>query len=62
LSALPLFAGFLWVLIDDERRGWHDRFAGTQVVYAWEARMGQRFAEVLRERRRQLEVVDDEVD
>ncbi|MGD8855688.1 MAG: RDD family protein [Chloroflexota bacterium] len=62
LSALPLFAGFLWVLIDDERRGWHDRFAGTQVVYAWEARMGRRFVEVMHERRRQLEAADDGVD
>lgn len=54
LSALPLFAGFLWVLIDDGRRGWHDKFAGTKVVYAWEARMGQTFAEAVRERRRLL--------
>jgi uncharacterized RDD family membrane protein YckC len=58
LSALPLFAGFLWVLIDDERRGWHDKFAGTKVVYAWEARMGQTLAAAVRERKRLL--TDDE--
>jgi len=30
--------GFLWVIWDDRRRGWHDRIAGTCVVYSWEAR------------------------
>jgi uncharacterized RDD family membrane protein YckC len=24
--------GFLWVLRDPERQGWHDRIAGTYVV------------------------------
>lgn len=33
LSAIPLGAGFLWVLVDDDRRGWHDYLAGTFVVY-----------------------------
>jgi len=33
VSALPLFAGFLWVLVDGERRGWHDHIARTRVVY-----------------------------
>ena len=33
LSALPLYAGFLWVLVDRERRAWHDRLAGTRVIY-----------------------------
>jgi len=33
ISALPGYAGFLWVLVDPERRGWHDRLAGTRVVY-----------------------------
>src|SRR5262249_20684585 len=33
ISALPLFLGFAWILVDDERRGWHDRIAGTCVVY-----------------------------
>jgi uncharacterized RDD family membrane protein YckC len=53
-SALPLFAGFLWVLIDDERRGWHDKFAGTQVVYVWEARLDRSFVRAVQERRRLL--------
>jgi uncharacterized RDD family membrane protein YckC len=32
LAALPLFAGFLTVLVDDRRRGLHDMLAGTVVV------------------------------
>jgi uncharacterized RDD family membrane protein YckC len=32
LAALPLFAGFLLILVDDRRRGLHDRLAGTVVV------------------------------
>jgi uncharacterized RDD family membrane protein YckC len=34
LAALPLFAGFLTVLVDDRRRGVHDMLAGTVVVGA----------------------------
>jgi len=33
LSALPFYLGFLWIL-GSERRGFHDRLAGTEVVYA----------------------------
>ena len=33
VSLLPLGAGFLWVLGDNERRGWHDHIARTQVIY-----------------------------
>jgi uncharacterized RDD family membrane protein YckC len=36
ISALPLFLGFLWVLVDGRRQGWHDKLAGTQVIYYWE--------------------------
>jgi uncharacterized RDD family membrane protein YckC len=32
LSALPFYLGFLWVL-GPERRAFHDRLAGTEVVY-----------------------------
>jgi len=32
VSALPFYAGFLWVL-GPRRRTWHDRLAGTEVVY-----------------------------
>ena len=33
VSAFPLFLGFLWVLWDPKRRAWHDKIAGTQVLY-----------------------------
>lgn len=33
LSAIPLGLGFLWVLVDDTRQGWHDKLAGTCVTY-----------------------------
>jgi uncharacterized RDD family membrane protein YckC len=33
LAALPLFLGFLWILVDDRRQGWHDKIAGTYVLY-----------------------------
>jgi uncharacterized RDD family membrane protein YckC len=35
--SMILFLGFLWVLIDDRRMGWHDKIARTCVVYDWEA-------------------------
>jgi len=42
VSFLALFIGFLWVLVDDRRQGWHDKIADTVVVYDWEARLGKR--------------------
>ena len=33
VSLIPLFAGFLWVLVDNKRRGWHDHIARSRVVY-----------------------------
>lgn len=36
LAALPLFAGFLLILVDDRRRGLHDYIARTLVVDAAE--------------------------
>ena len=33
LAIIPLFAGFLPVLVDDRRRGLHDFLAGTVVVH-----------------------------
>jgi uncharacterized RDD family membrane protein YckC len=32
VSALPLFLGFLWIL-GPGHEGWHDRLAGTRVLY-----------------------------
>ncbi len=33
VSALPLFLGFIWILFDNRRQGWHDKIAQTYVVY-----------------------------
>jgi uncharacterized RDD family membrane protein YckC len=33
LSLIPLGLGFLSILVSPERRGWHDRIAGTTVLY-----------------------------
>ena len=30
-----LFLGYLWILFDNRRQGFHDRLAGTIVVYSW---------------------------
>ena len=32
LSSLPLFLGFLWIVFDSRKQGWHDKLAGTVVV------------------------------
>lgn len=49
LSALFLFLGFFWILIDDKRRGWHDKLAGTCVIYSWEARGSKQLSQRLSE-------------
>jgi uncharacterized RDD family membrane protein YckC len=33
IAAIPLFAGYLLILVDDRRRGLQDRLAGTVVVF-----------------------------
>ena len=38
LVSLILFIGLLWVLVSDERQGWHDKIARTCVIYDWPAR------------------------
>ena len=32
-SALVFFLGFLWVIWDKKKQGWHDKMAGTVVIY-----------------------------
>ena len=34
LSAAPLGLGFVWAIVDENKRGWHDLIADTQVVQA----------------------------
>ena len=50
LSGLPLFLGFIWVLIDDDRQAYHDKFANTFVVYDWDARYNNAFVGALQNR------------
>jgi uncharacterized RDD family membrane protein YckC len=33
VSALPLMLGFLWIAVDRRKQGFHDKIAGTIVVY-----------------------------
>ena len=40
ISAIALYIGYMWILIDNRRQGWHDKIADTFVVYEWEARPG----------------------
>ena len=42
LSALPLGAGFLWVLVDKKRQGFHDKLARTVVIVEDETRKSLR--------------------
>jgi uncharacterized RDD family membrane protein YckC len=46
LSILPFGLGILWILIDDRRLAWHDKIAGTCVIYAWEAKPDETFLAV----------------
>lgn len=32
LSALPLCLGFIWVMFDKRKQGWHDKIAGTLII------------------------------
>lgn len=50
LSSLPLYIGFLSMLVDDRRRTWHDRLARTVVVHSWQARPDETFLRELIDR------------
>lgn len=41
LGFLTLGVGFIWILVDRERRAVYDLIAGSTVVYAWQARTGR---------------------
>lgn len=43
LSGVVFYLGFLWIIVDDQRQGWHDKICGTYVIYTWEARPDERF-------------------
>jgi uncharacterized RDD family membrane protein YckC len=46
LSIIPLGLGVLWILVDDRRSAWHDKIAGTCVVYSWEAKPDENFLSI----------------
>jgi uncharacterized RDD family membrane protein YckC len=33
VSAAPLLLGFAWIAVDRRRQAWHDKIAGTLVIY-----------------------------
>jgi uncharacterized RDD family membrane protein YckC len=34
ISAVVILLGYIWILIDKKKQGWHDKIAGTYVVNA----------------------------
>jgi len=50
ISAFALYIGFIWVLFDNQRQAWHDKLAGTYVIYTWDARPGAKMATYLEKR------------
>lgn len=42
VSILFFGLGFVWILINNQRQGWHDKIAGTCVIYTWDARHNER--------------------
>jgi uncharacterized RDD family membrane protein YckC len=46
ISGFLLFIGFLWALFDGRRQGWHDKLAGTVVVYDWPAIPDEQFLRI----------------
>ena len=60
ISAL-LFLGFLWVIVDNRRQAWHDRLAGTLVLYSWPEQRGTPVRERLRRFQARGQASQDEV-
>ena len=55
LISLVFFGiGFLWVLGEHKRRGWHDLIAGTIVIYAWEAIPDEQYLSMIEKSHRSL--------
>lgn len=53
LSFICLGLGYFNILINDRRQGWHDKLAGTCVVYSWEARQNELFLQRVQHRLQQ---------
>ena len=41
VSTIPFFLGYLWVVFDKKKQGWHDKIARTYVVYKDKERGGK---------------------
>ena len=54
-----LFLGYLWILIDNRRQGWHDKIANTYVIYTWDARIGSFLAKEINTRQETNQVVQE---
>ena len=50
VSAIPFGLGFFWVIVDNRQQGFHDRLAGTSVIYAWRATGSERLLDRVRTR------------
>ncbi len=44
VSLVPLGLGYLWVALDKRKQGWHDKIAGTVVIYLAPDEPSQRVA------------------
>ena len=36
ISIIPLGLGYIWIILDPKREAWHDKLAGTHVIYTWD--------------------------
>ena len=36
INVILILLGFLWIAFDQKRQGWHDKMAGTYVIFAWQ--------------------------
>ncbi|MDX1417182.1 MAG: RDD family protein [Candidatus Promineifilaceae bacterium] len=49
LAVLALGIGILWILVSDQRQGWHDKLARTCVIYDWPAREDEGVVQALQQ-------------
>jgi uncharacterized RDD family membrane protein YckC len=47
ISVIFLFAGYWWVIFDPRRQAWHDKLAGTIVIYSWVPGLDRKYRPVL---------------
>jgi len=50
VSTVTFFLGFVVILADNRRQGFHDKLARSLVIYDWDARHGERLTRALAER------------